>query len=850
MDIWSLLSIKPTHDVVLIKRAYAGQLKFYHPEEDPEGFQHLRSAYEAALREAKLSQKHDEPHTEFMNNRNADEIPEYNERFNDRIENELQFQVPTMNLSGALASQFLDQVVEIYDDIKARFDINNWRTILEDEKYTGIETRQLLQIELLKLFMDRPWAPGSVWRLLNDTFAWSSMEIQLQHIFSNGYLDYVLKQLEGFWDLGYNSETVVAYSQEQVDTFLSVRYRAQAALIQGDIEIAGQWLQEAAEIIPDDPDTNRMIGEYWLRLENWEEALLTYKRMEAFSEDEANFSNELAYTMFQLGHFEDAHAAYERILAHSPDDFHALTGLAQCLEKLNRDIEAKGIFLRINKLCPWDVHTHIQLIVLNQKFERKLKQDIELRQFQSCINVIQQLEELGDLTPWQSYILAFALHKMDQYDKAALYYKVASDGEPDDVSFQLEIQYQMGINAIMQLDNPSAFEYFERALAIDPQHMNTLYYKAELLKETENYEEAENSYKLALMNGDNRLYHAGLASCYFYLQRNEECVYHFNKALLDEESDTVYYSEYGNALIRLGKGREAIQMFDVVIQRSEVEVEIDKLGFVFYNKAGAHYMLKEYELCRTNMQTFLNYVDHELQLYANYLSGKSSFFLKDWNSAAASCAEMLKHDPGEQDKCSIVKVLAATLLAARRFTEALNPLEEVLRLEKNNEWAMLQIVRVYAELKDWERIEKAMERYLETFKQEARNPYIWFYGGIFFYYINNYIGAAKFLKIAYQSGLRGDTCSYYSLVLNGMGERQAALTMAREALQDRPGHPDYDQRLKYIEGQLHKRNSLFKRLTLYLDKDKSPSVRNLDFPDILGDPQLRENFPEEVIINE
>ena len=50
---WSELGLSGPSDLTEIRRAYAGLLKDNHPEEDPEGFQRLHSAYQAACRHAR-----------------------------------------------------------------------------------------------------------------------------------------------------------------------------------------------------------------------------------------------------------------------------------------------------------------------------------------------------------------------------------------------------------------------------------------------------------------------------------------------------------------------------------------------------------------------------------------------------------------------------------------------------------------------------------------------------------------------------------------------------------------------------------------------------------------------------
>ncbi|HEY5259427.1 MAG TPA: ankyrin repeat domain-containing protein, partial [Rhabdochlamydiaceae bacterium] len=51
-SIWNILNIGSTYDTKTIRSAYASRLRETHPEEDPEGFQELRGAYEAALKYA------------------------------------------------------------------------------------------------------------------------------------------------------------------------------------------------------------------------------------------------------------------------------------------------------------------------------------------------------------------------------------------------------------------------------------------------------------------------------------------------------------------------------------------------------------------------------------------------------------------------------------------------------------------------------------------------------------------------------------------------------------------------------------------------------------------------------
>jgi len=48
-NIWDILGIEPSADVKAIRAAYSEKVREYHPEDDPEGFMRLRSAYKMAI---------------------------------------------------------------------------------------------------------------------------------------------------------------------------------------------------------------------------------------------------------------------------------------------------------------------------------------------------------------------------------------------------------------------------------------------------------------------------------------------------------------------------------------------------------------------------------------------------------------------------------------------------------------------------------------------------------------------------------------------------------------------------------------------------------------------------------
>ena len=62
MDIYQVLGISPTRDKKIIRKAYAGLIRKYHPEEHPEKWKEIHDAYMVAMQRADEDRPlHEEP---------------------------------------------------------------------------------------------------------------------------------------------------------------------------------------------------------------------------------------------------------------------------------------------------------------------------------------------------------------------------------------------------------------------------------------------------------------------------------------------------------------------------------------------------------------------------------------------------------------------------------------------------------------------------------------------------------------------------------------------------------------------------------------------------------------------
>ncbi|MGX2953560.1 DnaJ domain-containing protein [Shewanella sp. JL219SE-S6] len=141
MDIWQILGITATQDEAAIKQAYRTQLRDCHPEDNPEGFRALRSAYEQALAAA-------HPATQ---------------------------QTAAKARVEPLESLF-QQLMSMLGNERLRFDNEHWYQWAERVGQSSLSCQAQLSQWVQAEILNWRWLPGQIISHLWHALEWSSLE--------------------------------------------------------------------------------------------------------------------------------------------------------------------------------------------------------------------------------------------------------------------------------------------------------------------------------------------------------------------------------------------------------------------------------------------------------------------------------------------------------------------------------------------------------------------------------------------------------------------------------------------------------------------------------------------------
>jgi hypothetical protein len=165
--IWSVLDIEPTDDLSIIKRAYARKLKTTRPDQDPEGYQRLREAFEQAKGYVDRPSKSDVV-TEILN-----ESPSFTLRMPVHIE-------PLKELTSGIGDA-LEQELEALRQVTAIIDVmmedeteglNLLKSVLSGELLQNLRLREVFSQELAAQLSEREGLYSALLIRVSEVMGW------------------------------------------------------------------------------------------------------------------------------------------------------------------------------------------------------------------------------------------------------------------------------------------------------------------------------------------------------------------------------------------------------------------------------------------------------------------------------------------------------------------------------------------------------------------------------------------------------------------------------------------------------------------------------------------------------
>ncbi|ASJ56477.1 hypothetical protein BP422_24685 [Brevibacillus formosus] len=376
MNIWRILDIDPTEDISTIKKAYAKKLKLHHPEDDPEGYQQLREAYDQAIKMAKQGQRKPRMEPILVDPSTSEE-------------EEVDEEVPTLTVQRVLSidavheqldrddqvdsiDAFIEQVQALYDDFPSRINPENWTRLLHSDLVWDIQQSRLIRERLFDFLEEHHHLPKSVWVKLEECFHWRELIEKPYYMdeHSEEFCAYYRKQLD---EPGLRFDTLLQATDIDHDLFLSYRDSAYQALKENQLEQAGSSLNAAIALFADDPDLLRLLGEYCQRIGDMDGAIDAFSRINSLQPDAIDNYVARAYIWYNHQHFTEARKECEYILSQVPNHAEALSLLGKCQLELGDAALAKATFQQLLAANPHDYQALIMLTQLRADMVKQAK---------------------------------------------------------------------------------------------------------------------------------------------------------------------------------------------------------------------------------------------------------------------------------------------------------------------------------------------------------------------------------------------------------------------------------------------------------------------------------------------
>ncbi|GGG65498.1 J domain-containing protein [Paenibacillus radicis (ex Gao et al. 2016)] len=410
MRAWDILGIEPTDDVSTIKKAYSLKLRVHHPEDDPEGYQQLREAYDQAVKSAKkrirqlavLDQEETavaEANANPVNSETSDsEIPpvynemheEYEESadYNDIINKEFDASSPPSILRwihvedrppdpATQLKVFLEEAEALYADFPSRIDADKWLDLLNSDIVWDATKQNIISAEMLDFLEKHYFLPRPIWRILETTFHLNDRALE-DSSFAERYPKvhaYAIESPE--FNLDYSP--LLSAGDMDLEAYLRLRESGFASLSEGDLKTAIRIIEEALAMFAGDPDLLRLRFECYSQFKDARlalEACNDWLRIAGNNPEGYYFR---ARYLLEAGRPKGAMLDVERLLLLAPNENRTWSVLGKCQLKLGNLEQAREAFERILDRNAHDIEAGIYLADIRRQLKQHRKAPLRRR---------------------------------------------------------------------------------------------------------------------------------------------------------------------------------------------------------------------------------------------------------------------------------------------------------------------------------------------------------------------------------------------------------------------------------------------------------------------------------------
>lgn len=500
MDCWKVLGIEKTDDKMIIKEAYMDKLNIFHPEENPEGFQNLRQAYETALKECE-----------------KEEV-----------------------IDTSPLGIWMQKVRDVYFNFSKRIDVYYWEELLQDDICFQIDGAMETSESLLEFLMYNYRLPQNVWIALDNQFDWQNRKEELYKRFPNEFIDFIINEIKYKDDIRY--DLFEADDDKDFDEWFRLFDNIKDNLNQRNTDEVKNLLDKIKSLGISHPEMTVLETRYLMQIEDFKNAEILAQDLVNNYPNEPNFLYSLGQVELKNKNIEKSKECFEKIIEIDESYGGAYVGLADCLLSNEEFEEAQKYYDKVKSIYPYNNYIRDGIYKCTEG---------RIKNYQKILE--ENPDDIDNL-----YRLAWGYYDIDEIDKC----KEIADKIPFSEQNQTEYYDLKGRLAAGLNNNEEALNFFYKWLSLNTEDKEKLYIYKQISISYFDLKDYNKSLEYCdkILDIDNQNSDALIrkASIYNILENYNEAIYCCDKAIKTDTATASAYINKAEALFNLGIYKEAM----------------------------------------------------------------------------------------------------------------------------------------------------------------------------------------------------------------------------------------------------------------------------------------------------